>query len=781
MPSLENVSEADLKRVMKNSSLRRARKYVRRISNPVRQGQSLQARVQGSRLYEVEIDLVDGDVYAICTCPYDWGGYCKHIGAVLLKWMAEPNAFQTETAVSPQKESELETFPVDPPPATPPEEAPFWMQISYKQRLKQKRDDLHEWLTEYKMQDLRAMADNNGWSSVSGVRKDNLVDQIISRMLDKADTQRRVAGLDEEHRRVWRALSLLNPALPYQPDDLERAAKQWGSLSQYKKITTYTRHLCEAGLAIPGEFRPQYWGEVLSFIHELQMQAAPAALGDALSSPELPREADSRLRLADPRAFLQTANQILLWLEQRNPPLRRPMPRPRLEKFYEYLQDWDYVPEEIAAAKEADKLRPGIDELALTVPPPMLPLNDEAAERLIPLAGGPHKLEFYYHVLVTAGLLQSGSPVQVWAEGKADYLRRDEAGQWAILARAYLQRIMRWSVLWMILAERPQMQLKRSKTWYYGRGDRPEQLYGELAEFQYQVTRVLACLPDDRWVNIEEITAVLRPIWRCFDRRETSPSTAAYPSQRKPAWFLAENGRFLDTAKRDEDWDKAQGAFIRQMIQGPLHWLGLVDVSLVGEELVAFRPRGLADLFWERVETRPLPVRKAGAAAEEGKEEAETAVSISEFTIVVDPAALSAQAHNYLDNLARLEEAVPGRFVYRLDVAAVHQAFEAGETLHGLLAEWEELLPLAMPASIRQKLSDWWRAYGRVRLYQDVTVIEFGDEYALAEMKAATSLEKHIIAEISPRLALIPEKTVASLVAELEKAGYTPQQADDAA
>ena len=71
-------------------------------------------------------------------------------------------------------------------------------------------------------------------------------------------------------------------------------------------------------------------------------------------------------------------------------------------------------------------------------------------------------------------------------------------------------------------------------------------------------------------------------------------------------------------------------------------------------------------------------------------------------------------------------------------------------------------------------------AYGRVRLYQDVTLIEFGDDYALAEMKAVTSLDKVMIAEISPRLVLIPKDAAASLSAELVKAGYTPQQANHA-
>jgi uncharacterized Zn finger protein len=28
-----------------------------------------------------------------CTCPYDWGGICKHIVATLLIWVREPDSF----------------------------------------------------------------------------------------------------------------------------------------------------------------------------------------------------------------------------------------------------------------------------------------------------------------------------------------------------------------------------------------------------------------------------------------------------------------------------------------------------------------------------------------------------------------------------------------------------------------------------------------------------------------------------------------------------------------
>ena len=34
--------------------------------------------------FKVEIDVEPSGITAHCSCPYDWGGYCKHIGAVLL-------------------------------------------------------------------------------------------------------------------------------------------------------------------------------------------------------------------------------------------------------------------------------------------------------------------------------------------------------------------------------------------------------------------------------------------------------------------------------------------------------------------------------------------------------------------------------------------------------------------------------------------------------------------------------------------------------------------------
>ena len=104
--------------------------------------------------------------------------------------------------------------------------------------------------------------------------------------------------------------------------------------------------------------------------------------------------------------------------------------------------------------------------------------------------------------------------------------------------------------------------------------------------------------------------------------------------------------------------------------------------------------------------------------------------------------------------------------------------FESGTDADRIGAEWAAAFGAAIPAAIHDRLSGWWQTYGSVRLYQNATVIEFSDDYALAEMKAITSLAKVLIAEVSPRLVIIPREAADTLAAELTKAGYTPQRAD---
>lgn len=97
-------------------SYQRGQKYQKsgEVLNLSLRDNTLSAYVQGSdtQPYHVQITLEHDDIAdAYCTCPYDWGGYCKHIAAVVLEYMHEPNAVQQEvsleTMLKPLKQQEL--------------------------------------------------------------------------------------------------------------------------------------------------------------------------------------------------------------------------------------------------------------------------------------------------------------------------------------------------------------------------------------------------------------------------------------------------------------------------------------------------------------------------------------------------------------------------------------------------------------------------------------------------------------------------------------------------
>src|SRR5512143_3349555 len=71
----------------------------------VKRGDNVQAEVEGSEYtpYRVRIGLDAGGITsAECSCPYDWGGWCKHIVAALLACVEHPDNVEERPALQEQ-------------------------------------------------------------------------------------------------------------------------------------------------------------------------------------------------------------------------------------------------------------------------------------------------------------------------------------------------------------------------------------------------------------------------------------------------------------------------------------------------------------------------------------------------------------------------------------------------------------------------------------------------------------------------------------------------------
>jgi uncharacterized Zn finger protein len=96
MPPL--ITEDLLRSLTSAQSFTRGQEYFRAgtIFNPTRQGQILTGECEGSTapFYHLRVELDGGGIRtAYCSCPYEMGGYCKHLVAFLLTYLHKPETF----------------------------------------------------------------------------------------------------------------------------------------------------------------------------------------------------------------------------------------------------------------------------------------------------------------------------------------------------------------------------------------------------------------------------------------------------------------------------------------------------------------------------------------------------------------------------------------------------------------------------------------------------------------------------------------------------------------
>ncbi len=98
--SLPKLTESMIRAGASAQSFQRGQEYYAggAISNTAIQGHVLTGECEGTSApyYSVRVELDEGGVVsAYCTCPYEFGGYCKHVVALLLTCVHHPKKFIT--------------------------------------------------------------------------------------------------------------------------------------------------------------------------------------------------------------------------------------------------------------------------------------------------------------------------------------------------------------------------------------------------------------------------------------------------------------------------------------------------------------------------------------------------------------------------------------------------------------------------------------------------------------------------------------------------------------
>lgn len=96
---LPKLTEAQVRALANEKSFERGKSYYQggALGEPLRQGWELRAECEGSEYepYQICVTLDEKGIAAnSCTCPYDWGGICKHTIALLLAYVHNLQAFR---------------------------------------------------------------------------------------------------------------------------------------------------------------------------------------------------------------------------------------------------------------------------------------------------------------------------------------------------------------------------------------------------------------------------------------------------------------------------------------------------------------------------------------------------------------------------------------------------------------------------------------------------------------------------------------------------------------
>ena len=233
---------------------------------------------------------------------------------------------------------------------------------------------------------------------------------------------------------------------------------------------------------------------------------------------------------------------------------------------------------------------------------------------------------------------------------------------------------------------------------------------------------------------------------------ETSPYSGTNPL----GWA------FPEVEDGDAGWDQVEGRFIRNLLQGPLHWMGLVSLghsrtSLKEPDAFLLTPVG----SW-LLGSGPEPEIKLSG----GRVILQPNFQITAFDPVSDQT---------LMELERFAERLSGdrAFELRLTQASVYAAQQQGWKADRIIAYLEELTGAPVPANIQRTLAEWQSLHERIVVYPRVSLLHAASPADLEALDAEPGLRPLLADRLGPVVVRLPDrKTVSTLMQKLTAQGW---------
>ncbi len=674
--------------------------------------------------YAAEIEVEDGEVYVGCTCNHGDTWLCEHVGAMLLAWVDEPESFLGyDPSLAPPKDGIQDT------------------------------GDSHineylETLETQSINDLRDLARKRG-IAVKGTRKEPIVKELAEAL---ADVQANRVYIAQQSKTVQDMLIYLNltlsPGYGFTPEGIIQTLQQRHSNLSRRAFYDQITSLVGQGLLVTFKSggRPYY------MLPQAVRVALPSRPGLA---PQYTESQGLEIRERSAAAPIQACYALWTFLSE-NQVRRTSLPaRLPVEDTWPQLQGWNHVSEQIDDLVQRRRTPYNLYNASVTVSPPPYHLRSGDRSALRKETGQSDlESEFYCALLEHLSILRGepGEPIVQIEQAFQELLSLQPTLQIYVLIEAWMNTL-EWNEMDLLRQSVDSLSVRRSLN---HSSFKPHDLYREWRAGRWAVMRFLSTMDEGDWISLDGLLKVIHEILPNLVHSQYDPSV----------WWLESAKTKKQFGTTLEDWLDSSGRFVTAVIEGPLFWLGAVRLGYKNDRVVAVQ---LTPVGAYALEKRDSPFDSGPQPPPEGALELG-----DDMTVAVIPGLAPAQLHALLHLLGDLETTSPQQFVYRITAEGVLSALEQGQTIDRLLAALQHWCNRPLPPTWKDKMHTWSQNYGKLHIYDDISLIELADDYALQEILSSTSLREHLIHQFSSRLVAIRADAIDDLVQEMEKRGYTP-------
>ena len=261
------------------------------------------------------------------------------------------------------------------------------------------------------------------------------------------------------------------------------------------------------------------------------------------------------------------------------------------------------------------------------------------------------------------------------------------------------------------------------------------------------VLRFVGSIPAGSWRQLDSFVGAIREFEPDFQR----------PAGDYDSWFIrqADSGEYL---RGFENWAAVDGALIRYLIAGPMHWLGLLDLAATaeGKAPAAFR----TSRWWgELLEGR----------APQGFDEEDRPIIVRSDARVTVPRLAPRAARYQIARFSRWEDPEADTYRYTLTPGSLARAQQAGlQTSHllSLLGHYAQ----AVPPSLVKALENWAEKGAQAKVEQ-LLVLRVGSPQILQELR--TSRAARFLGDpLGPTTVVVNPGAWEKVLAALAELGY---------